>query len=513
VFDFSASTRCNTILDRERPLFPRINKTKEIFFIREDQTIDSNLHDFELLFFWNCAFVFLLIYIYIHTFMQQIHIFCLFCLLFTNDLIADEIWLVNFSRTTENQLLLIEESFPFIDLLESNPLKSTYVFLLRHDDRTRFARFLSENNGSYRRLPNKILKSSTKRSKRWTPSEHPLDRTYYQHFLSYDEQRDWHQLLENSPLTKRFVRLHTIGQSYENRSLEVIELHTRRYPRRRRKHAVYIDGGMHAREWLSIGVANYIIVQFLREKKTNPKIQEIFRHFDVFVLPMMNPDGYEYSRTKNRLWRKNRSPTSHSEFWNGDENCMGIDLNRNFPHQWHSLPSSSMYACTTSYRGPQPSSEPEVLHVVNFLKRLTYPHPKFHAYFNLHAYGRFWLLPWAYTSFERVSNYDNLFERSNRIMTTVMNGTYKVGQASRLLYPCSGTSIDYAATLMPHSMTFELSPAFSILPMCTENDSALDETCTVGFMMGPDAIEIDGKEIFTAIVEYLYSVVQDSFSE
>ena len=98
--------------------------------------------------------------------MQQIHIFCLFCLLFTNDLIADEIWLVNFSRTTENQLLLIEESFPFIDLLESNPLKSTYVFLLRHDDRTRFARFLSENNGSYRRLPNKILKSSTKRSKR-----------------------------------------------------------------------------------------------------------------------------------------------------------------------------------------------------------------------------------------------------------------------------------------------------------------------------------------------------------
>ena len=143
MFDFSASTRCNTILDRERPLFPRINKTKEIFFIREDQTIDSNLHDFELLFFWNCAFVFLLIYIYIHTFMQQIHIFCLFCLLFTNDLIADEIWLVNFSRTTENQLLLIEESFPFIDLLESNPLKSTYVFLLRHDDRTRFARFLS----------------------------------------------------------------------------------------------------------------------------------------------------------------------------------------------------------------------------------------------------------------------------------------------------------------------------------------------------------------------------------
>lgn len=434
--------------------------------------------------------------------------FRLIYFVFVNCLIAEEIWLVKFSQTTENRLSIIEENFPYIDLLESNSLQSTYVFRLRNEDRTSFARFLSKFNGIYRRLSNDILKQSSKRSKRWVPSENPLDKTYYQHFLSYDQQRDWHNLLENSSSTKKFVRLHTIGQSYENRSLEVVELHTRKFRRRRRRHAVFIDAGMHAREWLSIGVANYIIVQFLREKNTNSKIQEIFRHFDIFVLPMLNPDGYEYSRTKNRLWRKNRSPTSHSDFWNGDEGCIGIDLNRNFPYQWDSLPGSSVYPCTDSYRGPEPLSESEIFHTVNFLRRLTYPHPKFHAYFNLHAFGRFWLLPWTYTLKEKISNYDDIFRRSDHIAKTVMNQTYNVGQASHLLYPCSGTSIDYAATLMPHAMTFELSPVFNRLPMCLEKSSTINENCTLGFMMGPEAIEIDGREIFNAIVEYLYSITK-----
>jgi hypothetical protein len=92
-----------------------------------------------------------------------------------------------------------------------------------------------------------------------------------------------------------------------------------------------------------------------------------------------------------------------------------------------------------------------------------------------------------------------------------MNQTYRVGQASSLLYPCSGTSIDFAATLMPHSMTFELSPIYKGLPMCFENNQTINPNCTVGFLTGPESIEIDGTEIFNAIVEYLQSIIHDSF--
>jgi hypothetical protein len=44
-----------------------------------------------------------------------------------------------------------------------------------------------------------------------------------------------------------------------------------------------------------------------------------------YIMPILNPDGYEFSRTPgHRLWRKNRSsPPPGSD-------CYGIDLNRNY---------------------------------------------------------------------------------------------------------------------------------------------------------------------------------------
>lgn len=46
-----------------------------------------------------------------------------------------------------------------------------------------------------------------------------------------------------------------------------------------------------------------------------------FPLFIRYFLPVVNPDGYEYTHVKDRLWRKNRKPTRQ---------CTGTDLNRNF---------------------------------------------------------------------------------------------------------------------------------------------------------------------------------------
>jgi len=442
--------------------------------------------------------------------------FILIFLFLLNSLQAEQIWFVKFSYKF-NSLSKIENIFPLIDLLQSDHSQSSYIFLIPNNYLSNFDRFIHQSNGSYRIIVDDTTntwKNSQIRLKRWVPSDNPLDKTYHQHFLSYNEQQEWYNLLEKSSLTKNLIRLHTIGHTYENRSLTVVQIYSnpsRRYRRQRRRYAIFIDGGMHAREWLSVGVANFLLIQFLLLKEKNVKVQEILRHFDIFILPLTNPDGYEYSRNENRLWRKNRSPTDHTDFWNGDQLCYGIDLNRNFPYQWNSTYGSSSHPCSHSYRGPNPTSEKEVQSIVNFLRKNRNYHPKFHVYFNLHAYGRFWLLPWTYSLFERVSNYDDLFKRSNRIVSNIMNQTYRVGQASSLLYPCSGTSIDFAATLMPHSMTFELSPIFKGLPMCFESNQTINPNCTIGFLTGPEAIEIDGTEIFNAIVEYLQSIIHDSF--
>ena len=37
---------------------------------------------------------------------------------------------------------------------------------------------------------------------------------------------------------------------------------------------------------------------------TNTTFSSLLNNLDIYLLPLLNPDGYEYSRTKDRLWRK-----------------------------------------------------------------------------------------------------------------------------------------------------------------------------------------------------------------
>ena len=66
--------------------------------------------------------------------------------------------------------------------------------------------------------------------------------------------------------------------------------------------------------------------------------------FQWFIIPMMNPDGYQYTWDNNRLWRKN---TKQSE----TGPCMGTDLNRNSDVAWGTIGASdnSCSGILTSY--------------------------------------------------------------------------------------------------------------------------------------------------------------------
>jgi murein tripeptide amidase MpaA len=79
----------------------------------------------------------------------------------------------------------------------------------------------------------------------------------------------------------------------------------------------YIQG-IHAREWIAPAMATYLMNELLEGKG-----RHFLDQFNFYILPSANPDGYEYSRTNNRLWRKSRSP-GISQY------CMGVDINRNF---------------------------------------------------------------------------------------------------------------------------------------------------------------------------------------
>ena len=82
---------------------------------------------------------------------------------------------------------------------------------------------------------------------------------------------------------------------------------------------VWIEAGIHAREWIASAVATYLVDQLLND----PTSLSLVSNLNFHILPLANPDGYEYSRTWDRMWRKTRSRHSNS-------GCIGVDGNRNW---------------------------------------------------------------------------------------------------------------------------------------------------------------------------------------
>lgn len=96
--------------------------------------------------------------------------------------------------------------------------------------------------------------------------------------------------------------------------------------------------GIHAREWISPAVSLYIIDQLVSNA------DGLAERYNFYILPSVNPDGYEYSHSSDRMWRKSRSETGSSV------GCKGVDLNRNFDfHYGGSNPFYCTWAITIYY--------------------------------------------------------------------------------------------------------------------------------------------------------------------
>ena len=74
------------------------------------------------------------------------------------------------------------------------------------------------------------------------------------------------------------------------------------------KPAIFLEGGIHAREWISPATVTFII----RELVTNPAHAELLHMYDWIIVPITNPDGYEYSHTKVSHHSSNTLPSLHS---------------------------------------------------------------------------------------------------------------------------------------------------------------------------------------------------------
>ncbi|KAJ8715137.1 hypothetical protein PYW08_005118 [Mythimna loreyi] len=271
-----------------------------------------------------------------------------------------------------------------------------------------------------------------------------------------------------------------IGRTAEGRDMKMLKISNGV----KSNQGVWMDGAIHPREWISPAVVTYLADRIVR---TFNEMPESVTNKDWYILPVLNPDGYVYTHTQDRMWRKNRARYKE---------CIGVDLNRNFSYGFGEKgeEGSSDDPGSIFYRGPKAFSEPETAAVKNTV--LNAP-TKFKAFLSFHSYGEVIIFPWGYTS-ESCPDYVDLLEGGTAMAKAIYGTsghTYKVGSTKDLMYYAAGTSIDwsYAVPNIPYSYMIELRsrthrfllPKEEIISTATEIQSGvfrlmafIDQRCT-----------------------------------
>ncbi|XP_039073416.1 carboxypeptidase O [Hyaena hyaena] len=276
------------------------------------------------------------------------------------------------------------------------------------------------------------------------------------------------------------VTQHFLGMTYETRPMYYLKISQ---PSNNPKKIIWMDCGIHAREWIAPAFCQWFVKEILQNYKDNPRIKKFLRNLDFYVLPVLNIDGYIYTWTTDRLWRKSRS--SHN---NGT--CFGTDLNRNFNVSWCSIGASKNCQDMT-FCGTGPVSEPETKAVSSFIES---EKGNIVCFLTMHSYGQLILTPYGYTK-NKPSNYEELIQVGQKAANALKekHGTnYRVGSSADILYATSGSSRDWARDIgIPFSYTFELR-----------------DNGTYGFVLPENQIQATCEESMEAVLSVLDDVYE-----
>lgn len=235
----------------------------------------------------------------------------------------------------------------------------------------------------------------------------------------------------------------------------------------------------HAREPGSLSQLIYFMWYLLENYDSDPEVQYLLDHTELYFIPCVNPDGYRYNTSTNPdgggMWRKNRRSNNDGSF--------GVDLNRNYGTGWgYDDWGSSPAPSSGTYRGPEAFSEPETQAVTAFCLE-----HDFRFALNYHTFGNLLIYPWGYLDAPTPDSTE--FECYSDLLTRENN--YKTGRATETVgYQVNGTSDDWMYDAAgAFSMTPEVGPgsygfwppASEIINLCR---SAFNQNLTLARLLG-----------------------------
>jgi hypothetical protein len=193
---------------------------------------------------------------------------------------------------------------------------------------------------------------------------------------------------------------------------------------------VFYNALTHAREPQGMQWQMNYVLWLCQNYGTDPEATSLVDNHEIFFMPVVNPDGYEYNRQTNPngggMFRKNRNPSGT------------VDLNRNFGYMWgYDDIGSSPEPSEETYRGLGPFSELETQNIRAFVMSR-----HFSFILNAHTYGDYFLYPYCYADI--YSPDEPLFEILADTALALLGGGYIAGTPWEILYNTNGDAMDWA---------------------------------------------------------------------
>jgi carboxypeptidase T len=227
----------------------------------------------------------------------------------------------------------------------------------------------------------------------------------------------------------QITALRSIGKTGEGRDLWAIKISDNPATRETEEPTILFNAMHHAREVMTPEVAVDTIQMLLNGYGVDSKTTHWVNHNEIWVLPMLNPDGNNKVWTSSSMWRKN------------NRGGFGVDINRNYPYQWNFCSGSSGSEYSETYRGPSAASEPETQALMKLVSEIK---PVFDI--SYHSYSELVLYPYGCDG-QHTPNHDMVEgigqEMANLLVRDSGSGRYTAGTPWETLYSVDGADIDW----------------------------------------------------------------------